>query len=153
MTGLGAKPGPKPKPEEEKVGHPQKAYDSAAGTSVVESGWGERGIVWPAADPNWHDIARRWYDATKKSGTAILMEPSDVIHCMITAESLSYYLTSGKRSAQMLMAVTALLQESAGTIATRRRNNIEIHREEEKVASPGDLAKRAAREMAARPAA
>lgn len=43
----------------------------------------------PAADENWHPVARAWYDSLARSGQATFFEPSDWATAYVLAESLS----------------------------------------------------------------
>lgn len=43
----------------------------------------------PAADENWHPVARMWYDGLTRSGQATFFEPSDWATAYVLAESLS----------------------------------------------------------------
>lgn len=43
----------------------------------------------PAGDPEWHPIARQWYDSLSMSGQHVYYEPSDWAAAWVIAESIS----------------------------------------------------------------
>lgn len=81
---------------------------------------------WPAADPDWHPLAKRWWAALAKSGQAKFYEPSDVAHACVWAEMLSRQLASDKPSSMMLAAWDAASVRLLVTEGDRRRLRIEL---------------------------
>lgn len=75
--------GPAPKRKDQRLGHVAKG--DADG--VVKAPAGE--VVVPDADPDWHDIARRWFEALKLSGQSGFYTSSDWSTAYATAESMS----------------------------------------------------------------
>lgn len=86
-------PGPVPKKDAERRRRnktPEPDSTSAIPAQVVnldETIGGEVEI--PVADPKWHPIALQVYDAQKKSGQALWMEPSDWAMLYLVCESIS----------------------------------------------------------------
>jgi hypothetical protein len=76
--------GPIPKRVDERLGHETKA-ELAAVTKAPAA----RKVPVPAADPEWHPVALRWYRSLKRSGQARFYEPSDWSAAYLVAESMS----------------------------------------------------------------
>lgn len=140
---VAGKPGPQAMAPDQKVGHPQQAWGVPAGNApnvAPSANKGEKNVAFPAPIETWHEIARKWYISLKNSGQAYFYEPSDVAQAFFLADSMDYYLNMEKRSAQMLMAITAAMDSLLTTVAARRRNNIELTREVSKVTTAGENA-------------
>jgi hypothetical protein len=83
----------------------------------------------PAADPDWHPIAKRWYRSLKPSGQAKFYEPSDWMTAKYTAELMSRLLNQGERpSAQMVASLNSLMSSLLVTEGDRRRARMEVER-------------------------
>lgn len=82
---------------------------------------------WPAADPEWHSIARNLYNAAKKSGQSDFYQQSDIAMLWSLCEDLSVYKQSTKRSGQMLQTIYSSFSSLLITEGERRRVRIELH--------------------------
>jgi hypothetical protein len=82
----------------------------------------------PAADKDWHPLAKKWYQALARSGQAAFFEPSDWAEAQVWAEVLSQQLYSEKLSAMMLAAWGAASARLLVTEGDRRRVRIELER-------------------------
>lgn len=82
--------GPVPKAEAERRRRNKTTDDTsdAAPASVVKI-QRARKVPVPAADKDWHPIAKRWYTSLKTSGQSELYEPSDWSTAYLIAESMS----------------------------------------------------------------
>lgn len=137
MPGVPGKGGPVPKRSDQRRrrNKPDQEIASAAATSTSDI---------PAADEDWHPIARDWYESLVKSGQAHFYEPSDWATARLIAESISRDLKpqpigvhpetgeavtasipmKGASLAAYLKAMTALLV----TEGDRRRSRVELER-------------------------
>jgi hypothetical protein len=84
-------------------------------------------VRWPAADPEWHKIAKDLYNSTKRSGQADFYQQSDVAMLWSLCEDLSVYKNSTKRSGQMLQTIYSTFSNLLITEGDRRRVRIELH--------------------------
>lgn len=82
----------------------------------------------PKADPLWHDLARKWYEALTVSGQAQWYEPSDWAEAQVWAHVLSEELERDKMSAMMLVAWSAACSRLLVTEGDRRRMRLELER-------------------------
>lgn len=82
----------------------------------------------PAADPRWHDLAKRAYQALQDSGQARYLEPSDWAVVCIALELLSKELRSAKPSPTMINQIMSTFSSLGMTEGDRRRMRIEIER-------------------------
>jgi len=114
--------GPIPKRSDE------RARRNAPEREVVKAD-GAKKVPIPAADRNWHPIAKRLWNAMKKSGQAVFYEPSDWAVAYSLMDDLSYYKNQHKRSGQMLAAIMAALTSLMLTEGDRRRLQIELFRQ------------------------
>lgn len=115
----------------------------AAGDPTKAPGAAE--VVRPDADPDWHPVARAWFESLAGSGQSRFYEPSDWAAAVVLAESMSRELKpqqvvigtgddtrielveqppSGAALAAWLKGMTGLLV----TEADRRRSAIELRR-------------------------
>lgn len=99
----------------------------------------------PAADEDWHEAARQWYDSLARSGQAVFYEPSDWATAYVLAETLHRELSpqpivtgngddthiewvtvpiKGSSLTAILKGMTALMV----TEGDRRRLSIELER-------------------------
>lgn len=130
-------PGPVPKRSNQRRrrNKPDVPIDTALGAADVEI---------PEADPDWHHVATRWYEALARSAQSFYYEPSDWAYAYVQAESLSRDLKeqfvgisevtgrpitaivpiNGARMNAFLKANTALM----ATEGDRRRARLEIER-------------------------
>jgi len=103
----------------------------------------------PAADKDWHPIAKRLYNSLKKSGQADFYQQSDWALAWSICEDLSYYKTPltnrdgeqySKRSGQMLQTIYTAMERLLVTEGDRRRVRIELSAPEEEGESAAVLA-------------
>jgi hypothetical protein len=108
-----------------------------------------RSVRIPAADKDWHPIAKRWYNSLKTSGQRDFYQNSDWAFAYSVADDLSYYkkpLTNRdgedyyKRSGQMLQSIYAAMTTLLVTEGDRRRVRIELSAPEEEGESAAVLA-------------
>jgi hypothetical protein len=95
---------------------------------IVSAPTGGEPVEAPPADPQWHDIARRWYEALGRSGQSCFFEPSDWAHAALVAEAMSRMLTAERMSAQMFAAVDSSSVRLMVTEGDRRRLRVELER-------------------------
>ena len=103
----------------------------------------------PAADADWHEIAKGWYEALAASGQARFFEPSDWQAARFVAEAMTTNLNAGRFSAQLFAAVWSAMGDLLTTEGDRRRARLEIERlgdkpEPDGVTSLDDFRSRAA---------
>lgn len=55
----------------------------------VEHADGADEVLIPEADPEWHPVARQWFESLKNSGQSVFYEPSDWALASVIAESMS----------------------------------------------------------------
>ena len=103
----------------------------------------------PAADPKWHPIAKRLYNACKTSGQSDFYQNSDWMMLWSVCEDLSFYKTPrvsrdgeeySKRSGQMLQTIYTAMERLLVTEGDRRRVRIELSAPEEEGESAAVLA-------------
>jgi len=82
----------------------------------------------PEGDPQWHPIARDWFDSLAKSGQAVFYEPSDWATARYVADAMSRNLSTGRFSAQLFAAVMAASTTLLVTEGDRRRVRLELAR-------------------------
>lgn len=124
------KRGPIPKRPEDRLGHVTKAElagSKSSSSTPAKTAPVSRRLTWFARDPNWHQIAQRWYDSLKKSGQAQYFEPSDVATAFFIAHKLSNHLTYGG-GAMEFAALTSAMSLLLSTEGDRRRAGIELER-------------------------
>lgn len=97
----------------------------------VSVGTGARQAKAPAADRNWHPIAKGLYWSLAKSGQAEFFEPSDWQVARLAAEATTRMLTAERFSAVLLAAVDSMWSKLLMTEADRRRLRIELARPKE----------------------
>lgn len=133
MAGVPGAGGPIPKRSEQR----RRTNTPAAGEPVKVEG--ELAEI-PAADPDWHPVATRWFESLAKSGQRVFYQASDWATAYLIAESISrelqpqaqvtkegevVYITAPPTGAAMsawLRGMTALLV----TEGDRRRAAIEL---------------------------
>ena len=101
-----------------------------------------REVTWKfKPDPNWHDIAKKIYEAVANSGQSDFYQDSDWAVLYSICEDISYYKTpryytdkktgeqyEGKRSGQMLQSIMSSLQSLLLTEGDRRRVRLELQK-------------------------
>ena len=133
-----------PKRSTERHGH-RTAAENATDTSAQ----GSPVIEWPPADPQWHPIARDWFDSLPESGQVVFFEPSDLAAARYLAEAMDQNLRSGKFSAVLFANVWSAMGDLLTTEASRRRLRVELEKpapeDEEQAAAVASLADARAR--------
>lgn len=138
---MGAR-GPTPKRSDQRRN--RRKVDVDKSTEATED------VEQPEADPNWHPVARQWYDSLAESAQSIFYEPSDWATAYFLAEAISRELEpqalvfkgmvmpetirktiSGGTLGSILKGMTSLLV----TESDRRRMQIELQRAREEGAS------------------
>lgn len=85
----------------------------------------------PEAEPDWHPIARRWYESLVNSGQSFFFEPSDWAQAAYVAEAMSRNLNQGQRlSGQLFASVISAASDLLTTEGSRRRLRIELSKAE-----------------------
>lgn len=139
MPGVKGAGGPPPKRDSQR----RRSNDPVLGSATVAPG--AEVVVVPAADTEWHPVARGWFESLAASGQSRFYEPSDWATAYVVAESMSRELQpqplvvgSGKDAtvemhkvppkgaslAAWLKAMTALMV----TEGDRRRLRLELER-------------------------
>lgn len=85
-----------------------------------------RPVTWPAADPNWHEIATMVWDGAQNSGQADFYQQSDIAMLYSLCEELSNYKNANRRSGQMFQAIMSAMTELILTEGARRRVRVEL---------------------------
>lgn len=136
------KPGPPPKRTDQR-----RRRNKPEGVQVTKAK-GAHLVTPPAANRQWHPVAKRWFDSLKTSGQSAFYEDSDWATAYLIAESMSRELhtgepPSGASLAAWLKAMGSLLV----TEGDRRRARLELERPtaEEVPADVDDLAEYRAR--------
>jgi hypothetical protein len=106
------------------------------GKDIVPVTKGElRKVRIPAANKDWHPIAKRWYNSLKVSGQSDFYQTSDWAFAYSVADDLSYYKNPlvnrdgeeyHKRSGQMLQSIYSAMERLLVTEGDRRRVRIEL---------------------------
>lgn len=84
----------------------------------------------PPSDPNWHELAREWYEALASSGQSKFYEPSDWAAARLLAAVMSKNLKQTKFSSVLFATVWAGMGDLLTTEGERRRVRMEIEREQ-----------------------
>lgn len=137
MPGVPGSGGPIPKRSDQRRrrNQPEVPIDSAPAAPRAEP---------PAADDEWHPMARAWFESLAASGQSVFYEPSDWATAVLVAESMSRDLSEqvvgvtekgdilkakiplkGASLAAYLKAMTVLLV----TEGDRRRARLELERQ------------------------
>lgn len=140
--------GPIPKRSEERrrQNKPEKPIDTVPTTGRVRA---------PAADKEWHPIAKRLYASLKKSGQSKFFEPSDWATAHLICESLSRDLRPqvvgiAEKTGEAVEATIPLKGASLAaylkafaalgmTEGDRRRMGIEVKRNTQKPGTPANV--------------
>lgn len=109
----------------------------------VDTAPGAVNVKVPAADEEWHPIARQWYESLEPSGQSVFYEPSDWATAYLIAESISRDLNPQfvavteqgevikERIPMKGASLTAYLRAMTALMATegdRRRARLELER-------------------------
>lgn len=115
-------PGPVPKRSDQR--RRRNTPDGPATVKAESSGAPEI----PDADPGWHPVAARWYEALGESGQSQFYELSDWAVAVYVAEAMSRNLFQGRFSAQLFQSVMSAMTDLLTTEGARRRARIELER-------------------------
>ena len=80
----------------------------------------------PAPDPEWHPIAREWFEALGRSGQAVFFEASDWAQARYLAHMMDQTLQTDKPNGQLVSSVLSGSTELLTTEGARRRLRIEL---------------------------
>ena len=116
-------PGPVGKRSDQKHGH------RTASELAVDKVPAGSELVWLEPDPEWHTIARSWYDSLAESGQSVFYENSDVATAYYVAEAMSRSLAGARFSGQLFAAIMSSMGDLVVTEGSRRRVKIELQRE------------------------
>lgn len=137
-------PGPIPKRSD------QRRRRNKENGSVTKAAGGAHVSGTPEADPDWHPIAREWFESLGASGQSQFYEPSDWATARVWAHLLSVTLESGRPSAQMIASWSGGATELLTTEGARRRARVELEQQaEEDPAAAAKVTKMAAYRKAA----
>lgn len=124
MPGAVGTRGPLPKRSNERMGHRSKAEKEATDKVSVPGK-----VKIPPANPEWHHIARTWYESIKDSGQCRFFEPSDWAAAQYVAEAIHRTLGRDKgMSAQLFTAAWSAMNDLLTTEGSRRRVRLELER-------------------------
>lgn len=125
--------GPLPKRSNEIMGHRTKAEMDEREVVPIPADV----VPVPEANPEWHPIAREWFEALADSGQRLFFEPSDWAVARYVAEIMTRQLAvsgiNGATFAAIMKATEALLS----TESSRRRLRLELQRQ---IVAPEDSA-------------
>lgn len=82
----------------------------------------------PLAAGEWHDLAKQWWQALRKSDQTLYYQPSDWAHAYAWTQMWSQQLESGKPSAMFLATWDSAMGRLLITEGDRRRVRIELER-------------------------
>lgn len=125
MPSVPGKGGQVPKRSTERMGHRSKAeqesYDRIALPGKVKI---------PPASPDWHKIAKNWYESLAESGQSLFYEPSDWAAAQYVAEVMTNNIDVGgaRISAQQFASVWSAMNDLLSTEGSRRRVRLELER-------------------------
>lgn len=123
--------GPIGKRPEDRQGHRTKAELKTDKAPAAER------VIVPDPDPDWHPIARMYWDSFSASGQVEFWESSDWVAAFDVMEEISRYKDAGRRSSQMRAAIDSILARLAVTDGDRRRLKIELTRDQGGEETPG----------------
>lgn len=123
MTGVRG-PVPKRSTQRRRTNAPEIPVESVPPVAVpVEEPW-----LVPLARGEWHEIAKDWFHALKKSGQAGWFQPSDWMEAYVAAQVLSEMLNADKLSAMLYASWSSHTSRLLVTEGDRRRVRIELER-------------------------
>lgn len=118
--------GPVPKREDQRRRRNAPEVETATAPSANPDG-----ATAPEPEPDWHPIARRWYESLVNSGQSFFFEPSDWAQAAYVAEAMSRNLNQGQRlSGQLFASVISAASDLLTTEGSRRRLRIELSKAE-----------------------
>lgn len=107
---------------------------------AVERAEGAPAVPVPSADPEWHEIARDWFESLARSGQSRWYEPSDWATARYVAEAMSRNLSAGSKfSAVLFASVLSGMSTLLATEGDRRRMRLELERASEGGDADGDV--------------
>lgn len=124
MPGKPGSGGVPPKRTEER-----RRRNNEAGQMNTTRAPGARHVEVPAASPDWHTVARDWYESLAASGQSRFYEPSDWMVAYYVAEAMTRNLKQNtKFSAVLFSSVMSAMTELMVTEGARRRLRLELER-------------------------
>jgi hypothetical protein len=117
--------GPVPKRSDAVMGHRTKAE---LGERELAPSGTRAPLPVPDADPQWHPIAREWFESLGESGQHRFFEASDWATARYVAEAMHRHLSGGTFGAQMFAAIMSAASELMSTEGSRRRLRLELQR-------------------------
>lgn len=141
MASVPGKGGGMPKRSTERMGHRKSTVEKITVTG--------KKINIPPADPEWHTVARLWYESLPESGQSHFFEPSDWASAYYLAELINYNLVTVGFSATLFNATWAAMNDLLSTEGSRRRLRLELEREKAKPQSKQTIAMANYREILA----
>lgn len=115
--------GPIPKRTDARLGHRSKSEKDSADRMALPST-----VEQPPVDPNWHEVARDWYESLAESGQARFYEPSDWSAARYVAAVMTRNLSATKFNGQLFSGVWSAMNDLMTTEGSRRRLKLEIER-------------------------
>lgn len=115
--------GPVPKSAERRLGH-RARNDSAAVTKAPAGAL----VRPPEPDPDWHEIARDWFNSLAGSGQSEFYEASDWATARYVATAMARNLRDGRFSPTLFSAVMSAAASLLVTEGDRRRLRLELVR-------------------------
>jgi hypothetical protein len=86
-----------------------------------------RPVTIPDPDPEWHEIAARWYNSAATSGQSDFYQDSDWAIAYLVASEIHRYLTEApKQSAFLLQTILDASKDLLYTDGSRRRLRLEL---------------------------
>ena len=82
----------------------------------------------PTSSPDWHSIAREWFDSLARSGQAAWYQASDWAQARLVAEMMDRLCQAEKPNAQLFASVLAGASSLLTTEGERRRLRLELAR-------------------------
>lgn len=120
-------PGPVGKRSDQKHGH--RTQSELGAVDKVPSGASSVSeLEWYPEDPEWHEIAKRWYASLRVSGQVVFYEQSDVSTAYYVAEAMSRSLQGARFSGQLFASIMSSMGDLVLTEGARRRAKIELQR-------------------------
>lgn len=108
----------------------QRRRRNTEGGEISRAPAGER-VEAPEADPDWHPLARDFFESLGKSGQAVYYQASDWMYARYVAEAMSRNLRGTEKggfSAMLFASVVSAMGELLVTEGDRRRMKVELER-------------------------
>jgi hypothetical protein len=112
MTGIASR-GPVPKRTDDRI---RTAPGSVETKKLFVDRLISREVEIPAADPDWHAVARLWYENACSSAQVVYYEPADWANLYLVAEAMSRELED-----QVVAVIPATVHPETGKILEERK--------------------------------